>query len=130
MPKRKKRSKPWSYSDAQKAIPSVRRHLRALRKHYIACWHYVRLNGHDPTCHEYHPKWLHHRQKAEAALNKLFDLGVCVFLPPFRGIALFRFVVEVELDEDSTAVWIAFWLYRDSRDEIESFVFARALHPH
>ncbi len=122
------RKTPWSYSEAQRTLPYVRRLLASLREHYIACWHYVRLSGHDPSCQEYHPRWLYHRQEAEAALNDLFDLSVCVFDNPMRGIVLFRFAVEVELDQSSTAEWIAFWLYRDTRDQIASFVFAADLH--
>lgn len=124
----KKRSCPWSYMEAQRTIPYVRLLLASLREHYIACWHYIRLNGHDPTCREHHPRWLYHRQEGEAALNEIFDLGVCVFDNPLRGIALFRFEVEVEIDESSTAEWIGFWLYRDTRDQIDSFVFAFDLH--
>src|SRR4051794_35850793 len=124
MSKPKKRNRFWTHAEAQATIPYVHLLLASLREHFIACWHYVRLNGHDPSCREYHPRWLYHRQEAEAALNDLFDLGMCVFDNPLRGIALFRFEVEVELDEHSTVEWFAFWLYRDTRDEIESFVLA------
>lgn len=126
--KSESRKVPWSYSEAQKTVPYVRRLLSSLREHYIACWHFIRLNGHDPNCREYHPRWLYHRQEGEAALNDLFDLSVCLFDNPLRGIAIFRFAVEVELDENSTAARIAFWLYRDTRNEIESFLFASDLY--
>src|SRR4051812_18946898 len=101
MPTLKKQKWPWSYSDAQKTIPFVRRLLASLREHYIAGWHFILLAGHEPICQEHHARRLYHCQEAEAALNELFDLGVCVFDNPLRGIALFRFTVEVELDEHS-----------------------------
>jgi hypothetical protein len=118
----------WTFPDAQKTIPLVRCLLASLREHYIACWHYIRLNGHDPDCHEFHPRCQYHREEAEAALNELFGLGVGLFESPIHGIALFPFMVEVQLDEVATEERVAYLVYRDTREQIESFVFAIDRH--
>lgn len=130
MPKQKKRNRFWAFEEAQKAVPYVRRLLATLRETYIACWHLYRksLLATDPVsvCAE----WQERRDEGVAVLEELDRLGVIIFQSPLRGIAVFRFNVEVEVDADSTADLIAFFIYKDTRDQIETFAFSHDIHDH
>jgi hypothetical protein len=86
------------------------------------------LVGYDTSSPFYRAERRFHRRRGKAALRKLDRLSVYPYEPPLRGIALFTFEVEVELDELSTVVKVAHWVYRDSRDEIDRLVFAEDLY--
>jgi hypothetical protein len=47
---------------------------------------------------------------------------------PLRGVGLFTFTVEVQLDELATVEKVAHWVYRDSRVSIDTFAFAEDLN--
>ncbi len=118
----------WTYADATKAVPYVRRLLRGLRRHYVACWHYWTLVGNDASSPFYRAERRFHRRRGEAALRELERLGVFPYEAPLRGVGLFTFTVEVQLDELATVEKVAHWVYRDSRVSIDTFAFAEDLN--
>lgn len=122
------RDRLWTFNEASRAVPYVRRLLATVRASYIACRHlYLKsLRSADPE--GIHAEWLRRRDEGVAALEELHRLGVIIYQGPLRGIALFPFGVEVEADDGATTGMIAFFVYKDSRDRIDSFAFAPDLH--
>lgn len=117
-------NKTWSYREVQRSVVYVRFLLGTLRECFIAAWHHHRLIRRDPTATASHDLTAVHRREGIAALEELQRLGVIPYQSPLRGIALFPFQVEAKRQDGSTESRTAFWVYKDSRDEIDSFVFA------
>jgi hypothetical protein len=113
------RAKLWNYADAMKAVPYVRVILRELRESYFKVWHLYRLNE-ETGMHEAEMKSL--KANGLAALDELARLGVLCFERPSRGIALFRFLVSMG-DGRTRIQREAWYVFKDSRDSIDSFVF-------
>jgi hypothetical protein len=128
MPELKRRLGPWTYAEAVKALPYVRPLLGGLREHFVAFRHFYRLSGFDPDSPRHRAKIVFHREEGMAVLEELGRLCVAIFASPLRGVALFRFEAEVQLDEFATAERIACWVYRDTREGIDSIAFAEDLY--
>ena len=128
MAKPKRRDRFWTYAEASRTVPYVRRLLATLRDTYIAAWHLYRKSLRAADAESVHAEWLKHRDEGVAILEELDRLGVIPFQSPLRGIALFRFNVEVEVNDEETADLIGYFVYRDTRDRIETFAFAPEIY--
>lgn len=122
-PRPKRRSPFWTYEEASRTIPYVRRLLATVRESYIACGHLARLSRRLPDAAGVVAAWRRHRDEGVAALEELDRLGVVLLKDLLRGVALFRINVLVEVGGDYTADLLGFLVYRDSRDGIETFAF-------
>lgn len=112
----------WTYGEAQRSIVYVRRLLIDLRQHYILCWHFFRLSRSGPDGLGCDFEMRLHRQEGAAAVDELKRLGVVAYESPVRGIALFPFHVRGG-DGRTSRRREAYYVYKDSRDGIDSFVF-------
>ncbi len=128
MLKAKRRDRFWTYEEASRTVPYVRRLLAALRTTYIRAWHLYRKSRRAAHPESVHAEWEKQRDEGVAVLEELDRLGVIPFQSPLRGIAAFRFNVEVEEEAESTADLIAFFVYKDSRDHIETFAFSHDIY--
>ncbi len=128
MPKPRKRTTFWTYEEARRTVPYVRRLLATLRETYIACGHLSLQSRRNPDADGILEEWWRHRDGGVAVLEELDRLGIGVFQSPLRGIALYRLNVEVEVDDETTADMIGYFVYKDSRDQIETFVFCPDLY--
>lgn len=128
MPKPKRRDRFWTYEEASRTVPYVRRLLATLRQTYIAAWHLYGMSRRAADPESIHAEWEKQRDEGVAVLEELDRLGVIPFQSPLRGIAVFRFNVEVEVDAESTADLIAFFVYKDTRDRIETFAFSHDIY--
>jgi hypothetical protein len=124
----KTRGRFWTFDEASRAVPYVRRLLATLRESYITCRHLYRKSLRADDAGGIHAEWLKRRDEGVAALEELDRLGIILYQNPLRGIVLFPFGVEVEGDDGATAGMVAFFVYKDSRDEIDAFAFAPDLH--
>jgi hypothetical protein len=114
----KKMVRVWSHAEASRTLPYVRLLLGSLREGFITIWHLFRLTGYQANNpdHREQMRWL--REEAVADLEELQRLGILAYDSPSRGIALFPFIVdECETPRE------AFLVYKDSRDNIDSFIF-------
>lgn len=117
----------WSFSEAQRATLYVRFLLGSLRECFIAAWHHhllVRRELDSLYCRE---AVLRHRQEGVTVLGELDRLSILPYQSPLRGIALFEFEVKVEQLEGSMERRTAYWVYKDSREAIDTFAFAADL---
>jgi hypothetical protein len=130
MSKPKKRDCFWTYAEASRTVPYVRRLLATLREGYIACWFHYRRSLVAADAEGIHAEWLKHRDEGAAILNELDLLGIIPYQSPLRGIGLFRFNVEVEVDADASDDLIGFFVYKDTRDQIETFAFCQDIYDH
>lgn len=119
-----RRMRTWTYAEAGSSIVYVRRLLVASREHYVAAWHYYRLNRRDLESEEHRDEMQHHREEGIQALMELERLGVLAYQNPLRGIALFPFLVR---DDQGGTPREAWFVYKDSRPTIDSFVFNEEL---
>jgi hypothetical protein len=114
----------WGYREAQTTTPYVRSLLGGLRASFISAWHYYRLVRRNPTDSDIYGLVVAHRRDGAAALEEFQRLGVLPYSSPLRGIALFPFEVEVQRHDRPSESRAAFWVFKDSRDSIDSFVYA------
>jgi hypothetical protein len=121
MPTTQQRTMTWSYAAAQKVLPYVRRLLADLRGHCIAAWHFRRLAGLDADNQSHGQDMLRHRHEGCEILVELDRLGIVPFDNPLRGIALFPYTEAVRV-AGQVLERNAFWIYRDSRDDIDSYI--------
>lgn len=130
MPKPKRRDRFWTYAEASRTVPYVRCLLATVRETGIACRHLyfksLRAGDGEGTQGE----WMKYRDEGMAALDELDLLGVGLYQSPLRGIALFRFGVEVMVDAVYSEDLIAYFVYRATRDQIETFAFAPDVYDH
>lgn len=124
MPKLKRRNRFWTYEEAQRTVPYVRRLLATVRETGIACRHLYFHSLRAADVESIHAEWVKNRDEGMAALDELDRLGVGLFESLLRGIAPFRFGVEVAVDAVYSEDLIAYFVYKDSRDRIETFAFA------
>jgi hypothetical protein len=117
-------TRPWTYAEASRAVPYVRRLLATLRETCVACRLSHRKAFRTAGPKGVRPEWLRHRDEVAAVLEELDRLGVVAYQSPLRGIALFRFEIDVEADDGAAEGRVAFFIYKDSRDRIDSFAFA------
>jgi hypothetical protein len=99
----------WSYPEATESIPYVRRLLGSLREHFIAAWHYYRLDHLDPDEPAHKARLAFHRREGVAALEDLHELDVLPYESPLRGIALFPLLVH----DHGTPGQQAYLVYKD-----------------
>lgn len=109
----------WTYHEACRTIPYVRRVLGSLRASYVAAWHFYRLTKDDDADYEIYEQASRFRQEGLVALDELDRLGVFSYEHPARGIALFPFFVHVI----GPATLNAYYVYKDTRESIDSFVY-------
>lgn len=117
---RTKPQKLWTYAEAQKTVPYVRRCLGDLRERYVRMMHLWRRKKEATTTIE----WLELDRDVrclsgdcQEVLAELLALSICVFGAPWRGIAIFpmRF-------QDDGLLKNGYFIYKDSRDSIETFI--------
>jgi hypothetical protein len=128
MPELKKRVRSWGYVEAERSVVYVRCLLGSLRAAFVAALHSYRLAARDPDNPVHREAVLRHRQEGIAVLEELDRLGVIPYQSPLRGIALFAFEVGGEQLDGSTETRTAYLVYKDSREAIDSFVFAADLY--
>ena len=125
MPQPKRRVRTWTYSEASRSVPYVRVILGSLRESYIAAWHEFRLSRQEPDCLGHREERRRHCEEGVVDLEELARLGVFAYDTPLRGIALFPVVIH-----EGGSPRDAYFVYKDSRNEIESFVFNDDLCEH
>lgn len=110
-------TKVWNYETAAKTLPYVRVVLRILREQFIAFCHLYRRFGYDTRNPDCQKRLQMLCKKGVADLEELKRLGILVYEAPFRGIALFPFVVQ----DDGTPRQ-AFFVFKDTCEGIEAFI--------
>jgi hypothetical protein len=130
MSKPTRRDRFWTYAEASRTVPYVRRLLATLRHTYIHAWHLYGKSHRAADPDSVLAEWVKSRDEGVAVLEELDRLGIIPYQSPLRGIALFRFSVEVEVDDVATDDLIAFFVYKDNRDQIETFAFAPDIYDH
>jgi hypothetical protein len=115
----------WSYAAASDAVPYVRVILGYLRRGFIRIWHLYRASGYDAANPIYSEEIHFLREEGIKALDELKHLGILAYERPSRGIALFPLLVD-----DCGTLHQAFFVFKDSRQEIDSFFFNDALSMH
>lgn len=95
--------------------------LRSVREHFIAFWHFHNLDRRTQGSSTHASEVFHHHDEAMAALNELRRLRVLAYRSPVRGIALIPFLVQLS---DGHISREAFFVYKDSRAEIDTFAFS------
>lgn len=116
----KTKTKLWSYLEAQKTVPSIQKSLISLREHYITVWHLFRKYQKNPELFEEKKKLEKLGDDGVRILKNINKLGIIVFENPLRGIALYPIKILAKGFDDPRE---AFLVYKDSREEIETFIF-------
>jgi hypothetical protein len=109
----------WTHAEASRTIQYVRLLLRNLRENFVLMWHVYRLVKSDAANQTHRQMLQTCREEAHAAFDELNRLSVIAYESPLRGIALFPFLVPHDCD----TLRRAYFVYKDSRDTIDSFVF-------
>jgi hypothetical protein len=115
----------WTYTEASDAVPFIRVILGYLRRGFIRVWHLYRVAGYDAANPIYSEEMQFLREEGIKALDELKRLGILPYERPTRGIALFPLLVD-----DGGTPHQAFFVFKDSREEIDSFFFNDALSMH
>ncbi len=126
MARPKKTKRVWTYTAASRTLPFVRVLLRDLREGFILVWHLFRIAGNNVNHPDYRDQIRCLNDEGREALAELDRLGVIAYQSPLRGIALFPFVVH----EGKGRRRKAFYIYKDSRDSIDSYVLEDDLCEH
>lgn len=121
----RRRTPLWTYAAASRALPYVRLILGKLREEFITIWHLYRVAGYDATNPDYRDQLRFLGEEGRVALAELDRLGVIAYQSPLRGIALFPFAVA-----GPGGVQEAYFVYKDSRDQIDSYIFRDVLCEH
>lgn len=120
MKKSMKRVPIWAYAAASRTLPYVRLVLRDLREGFIEIWHLYRLAGGDVNHPDFRDRIRRLGDEARTIFKELDRLGVIPYQSPLRGITLFPFLVH----EGEGRKREAYFVYKDTRNEINSFIFA------
>lgn len=120
--KQKKSIKIWSLSDAIRTVPYIRSLCGTLRESLITAKHYYRKGGYDKGT-KYDAEIAAAQNSGRATINEFTKLCVIPYQNPIRGIALFPFLVYYQDDKGNTPRE-AFYVYKDSRNRIDSFIYA------
>lgn len=126
MTESKKTQRAWNYTAASRTLPYVRLVLRDLREHYIRVWHLYRLAGNTVDHPDYGDLIRFHSGEGRTALAELKSLGIVPYQSPLRGIALFPFIIR----EGKGVRREMYFVYKDSRDSIDTFIFEDDLGEH
>lgn len=110
----------WTYTAACRTLPYVRLVLRDLREGFIEIWHLYRLAGGDVNHPDYRDGIRRLGEEARAIFKELDRLGVIPYQSPLRGIALYPCIVH----EAEGRRREAYFIYKDTREEIDSYIFA------
>jgi hypothetical protein len=110
----------WTFAAACQTLPYIRLVLRDLREGFIAIWHLYRLAGGDVNHPDFRERTRRLGDEARSILGELDRLGVIPYQSPLRGIALFPFLVHEGKDRRREA----YYVYKDTRGEIDSYIFA------
>ena len=126
MGKKTTRTRIWTYQEAARTIPYVRKTLGLLRETFIKVWHLHRLDRYDLHGHNTEMEAL--GDEGTEATKELHRLGIFNYQNPLRGIALFPFVVNYSDGRGGDNMPRPAWfVYKDSRDQIDHFIFADLL---
>jgi hypothetical protein len=117
----------WTFTGASRTLPYIRVLLRHLREGFITIWHLFKVAGYDAANPAYREQMRFLRDEGLAALEELDHLGVIAYQSPLRGIALFPFLVRYGKGGVSRE---AYFVFKDTRDGIDSFIFADELCEH
>lgn len=115
--------KNWTLAGAVSCVPLVTRILRELREVYCANWHLFRLNKYQLVGGPYDAELADLNRNGANLLKELESLNVLAYQSPQRGIALFPFLVSYLEHNRGTTTRPAYFVYKDSRDKIGSFIF-------
>lgn len=112
----------WNFHSAAKTIPYLRPLLRDLRESFILCWHFFKKNG---RCRQgrYEKDCNQHDEAFEKTFVEIEKMGINIYDVPYRGIALFPCLIAIEDRPGVRTDRLAFFVYKDSRDSIDSFIF-------
>jgi hypothetical protein len=121
----RRRTPRWTYATASRALPYVRLILGKLREQFITIWHLYRVAGYDMNNPDYGEQMRFLRDEGGEALAELDRLGVIAYQSPLRGIALFPFAIA-----GPGGFRKAYFVYKDSRDQIDSYIFHDVLCEH
>lgn len=118
--KSNKRVTIWTYTAACRTLPYVRLVLRDLREGFVSIWHLYRLAGGDVNHPDDRDGIRRLGDEARTSLDELDRQGIIPYQSPLRGIALFPFIVH----EGRGRSREAYFVYKDTRDEIDTYIFA------
>jgi hypothetical protein len=110
----------WTYAAACRTLPYVRLVLRDLREGFVAIWHLYKAAGGDVQHPDFRQRIRRLGDEARLIFRELDRLGVIPYQSPSRGIALFPFLVHKGKGSSREA----YYVYKDSRDEIGTYIFA------
>lgn len=122
-----KRVPNWSYAAASQTLAYIRLVLRDLREGFVSIWHLYKLAGCDVNHPAYGEQIRLLGDEAQAILEEFDRLGVIPYESPRRGIALFPFLLQ---DDQGGTPREAYFVFRDSRDEIDAYILADDLCTH
>lgn len=114
--------KNWTYDKAATTVPYVRGCLADIRVNIVLLLHLYRKHGHSRRACKNDPLVVKTKEEGTRLVGELDRLGVIRFQAAYRGIALYPFTVFYE-DGTGRTPREAYYVYKDSRDGIESFVF-------
>lgn len=109
----------WNYDQAASTITYIRPLLAECRECYIRVWHLYRKNRYSSKVGPHRRKLKKAGDRGRAALTEINKIGILVYYSPLRGIALFPILVHC----DGGIKREAYFVYKDSRDTIDSFIF-------
>jgi hypothetical protein len=110
----------WTYAAASRTLPYVSYVLQHLREGFIEIWHLYRIGGNNVNNPKFRDRIRHLADDGREAIAELDRLGVIAYQSPLRGIALFPFLVH----EGKGRRRKAYYVFKDTRDSIDSFIFA------
>lgn len=120
--KGEKKIKQWSYAEASKTVPYIKGCLGDLRRGLILLKHLYRKYDFDAKRLKSDPTIAKLRDEGLAAFNQFATLGVVIYDQVYRGIALYPFTVFYD-DGTGKTPREAFYVYKDTRDGIDNYVF-------
>lgn len=113
----------WTLAKARESVKLVRATLQDLRITYISTWHLYRLNKYQPEGGKYGDEIKKVGDEGRRLLSEFDRIGVIAYQSPLRGIALFPFIAYFR-DGNGTTPREAYYVYKDTRESISSYIFA------
>lgn len=126
MSKPTRRPRNWTFAEASKTLLYIRFSLGQLRENFILVWHLYKKNKYKTEGGEYGDEIAKSADAGRGLIAEFNRIGVIAYQSPLRGIALFPFLVHAGKDRRRES----YFVYKDSREEIETFIFKDDLCTH
>lgn len=116
------KKKNWNYIEAVETISYIRGSLIELRESIIRLKHLFRAADYNRELLEHDQEVIRIQAIGRKTFSEFDHFGIIAYDQSYRGIALYPFVVSYD-DGIGKTSRDALYIYKDTRDSIDSYIF-------